>query len=101
MSELCILACLFISNGFAVLDHPRAFYGDTPHEPAFRLSTPYDRVLIENPYMVTAVGFEWDAGQRFRVTLQYRHESSAATRRDTGQNSVELTARWFPFRASN
>lgn len=100
MSEFlaCLVQCLYLHAGVAVFDRPPAFYDPgLPQQPAFRLSMPYDRMLIRNPYITSAGGWEGNVSPRLRAYLELGHESSSATTRDWGQNYVRAGVKWFPF----
>ena len=58
----------------------------------------YDRNRVANPYGVLAVGLEFEPSRRLSWRVEYRHESSLATRQDLGENSVGAFVRWRPWR---
>lgn len=51
----------------------------------------------QNPYGRLSVGYQIDF-QHVSWSIEVQHTSSLATDRDRGVNSVQLRARWFPFR---
>jgi hypothetical protein len=55
------------------------------------------RSPAENPYGRIALGYQIDF-RHVSWSIEIQHISSLATDRDRGVNSVQLRARWFPFR---
>lgn len=51
----------------------------------------------QNPYGRLALGYQLDLGNVV-MSLELSHVSSLATDADRGVNSLQLRARWFPFR---
>lgn len=84
------LAGIYLSLGAAYLDTP-------PAPPCPACYWYYDINRVRNPFGVAELGYthDWD---NTSVDLAIRHESSVATSKDHGMNSVELRFKWRPFK---
>jgi hypothetical protein len=83
-----LLAAFFLQGGVAY---------EFPQDPPAGQAWAYSRAQTVNPYGVFALGFETDPDRPFSAQLAFRHASSLRVR-DHGDNSLELTLKWKPFR---
>jgi len=74
-----------------------AFAAHTQAPPCDTCGWYHDITIVENPFGVAELGWsrQWDQSS---IDVALRHESSLATRKDKGFNSVEVRLRWYPFR---
>lgn len=84
------LAGIYLSLGMAYAEH-------APAPPCADCGWYYDITRVENPYGIAEIGWtkEWDQSS---IDVALRHESSVATRKDRGFNSIEVRFRWNPFK---
>lgn len=89
-----LIAGFFISGGLSY---------HTPHADCLSYSHGassfyrYDENSINNPYGVVAIGSDFIESKHFTMSIEARHESSIAAR-DFGVNSLQLSAKWSPFK---
>lgn len=84
------LAGIYLSIGMA-------YVGQSPAPTCPTCGWYHDITQVENPYGVAELGWskQWDQSS---IDIALRHESSLATTKDHGLNSVEIRFRWNPFR---
>lgn len=67
------------------------------YDGSYILQRESDSHYAANPYGRLAIGYGFDL-RRVSLSLEVAHVSSLATADDRGVNSLQLRARWYPFR---
>jgi hypothetical protein len=87
--ELFALSHLYLNGGVGYVQ-------EVPERPA---SSPYkwDQNRVANPLGIFAMGYEWETSRTLTTKMEYRHQSFIGVD-DLGQDSIQLTVTWRPFK---
>lgn len=87
----CLITCLYFGLGIATARH-----SPPPPCPPPQCGWLGDITEVKNPYGIIEAGWSIDYGH-VETDIGIRHESSIASKKDHGFNSIEIRVKWRPW----